>query len=87
MEFNTCNHSHCGNLVYTTEKYEMVFDTRIESLLKINGTPKQICNAYHGYASHPQGLSAGIKNPCNCSRCVNQMIEIIKLRKELEAIN
>ncbi len=84
MKFNTCDHFFCGNLNYTTDKYEMVFDTRIETILKINGTPKQICNAYHGFACNPQGMSEGIKNPCKCSRCVNQWKEILKDRKERE---
>lgn len=87
MEFNTCNHSHCGNFVYTTVSYEMVFDSKIETLLRINGTPKQICNAFHGWACHPDGLSAGLKNPCNCSRCATQLKEILEKRKQMRMLN
>jgi len=72
INFVTCDHFRCGNLVYDTEPFELVYNSRLEFLLKLNPELKQICNAYHGYASHKDGLQAGINDPCKCSRCKKQ---------------
>ncbi len=82
MNFVTCDHVRCGNLVYDTEPFELVYNSRLEFLLKLNPELKQICNAYHGYASHKEGLKAGINDPCKCSRCIKQKIKLDQSSKK-----
>ncbi len=87
MNLDICDHANCGNLVYTTVPFEIVFNSKIETLLKFNPELKKMCGAYHGYACHSEGLKAGINDPCNCSRCVKQKITMNESKTKRDSIN